>query len=387
MISKSMPAIVVNDSTLRDGEQAPGVAFDAREKLAIALSLEEAGVDEIEAGVPAMGHAEVAAMAEIHARLTRARGVAWGRMNEQDVAAAEKTGLRQINLSIPLSDCQISAKRFEGRRGVLRRIAAVVPYALERGFRVAVGGEDASRADPLFVQQVLQAAQRAGASRFRFADTLGVLDPFRTFEIFARLRRECDLELEFHGHDDLGLATANTLAAVRGGATHVSVCVLGLGERAGNAALEEVVTALVHTEGRYTQVRPSSLSGLADMVARASCRAIPEAKAIVGGSAFAHESGIHVSGLLRDPKTYEALSPASFGRTRQLVLGKHSGRTSVRHALAVLGVKAEDAQLPSVLASVRALASRTKRPVASEDLLRFYREATTSSALTSAIRS
>jgi homocitrate synthase NifV len=372
MTSRAAGRIVVNDSTLRDGEQAPGVAFDADEKLAIALALESAGVDEIEAGIPAMGDAEVASMAAVQARLTRARAVAWCRMKEQDVRAALGAGVQQVNLSVPLSDRQIAVKRAGGRSGVLRRIARVVPFAVQSGFRVAVGGEDASRADPDFLLEVLAAVERAGATRFRFADTLGVLDPFKTLAVFERLRGASDLELEFHGHDDLGLATANTLAAVRGGASHVSVCVLGLGERAGNAALEEVVTGLVQFEGRHTGVVPGWLPALAELVALASQRAIPESKPIVGGSVFAHESGIHVSGLLRDPLTYEALDPTLFGRTRQLVLGKHSGRASVRHALTALGLAADDSRVRRVLDSVRARACETKRPVNSQDLRRLF---------------
>jgi len=180
------------------------------------------------------------------------------------------------------------------------------------------------------------------------------------------------MDLEFHGHDDLGLATANTLAAVRGGATHVSVCVLGLGERAGNAALEQVVTALGYVEQRPTHVHAAMLPVLAELVANASRRAIPASKAIVGTAAFAHEAGIHVSGLLRDPQAYEALDPSQFGRARQIVLGKHSGRASVRHALKNLGVTTDEQRLRLVLEQVRALAMEAKRPVEGPELLSMY---------------
>jgi homocitrate synthase NifV len=370
--SMAPPAIVVNDSTLRDGEQAPGVVFDLEEKVTIALALEEAGVAEIEAGIPAMGPAEIEAIAAVGGALERSQAIAWCRMTEKDVDAAAKTGLGRVHLSVPVSDRQIAVKFGESHEAVLARIRRVVGYARQRGFQVSLGGEDASRASPDFVCAILVAAEEAGAHRFRFADTVGVLDPLQTYSIFRRLCRETDIELEFHGHDDLGLATANTLAAVQGGATHVSVCVLGLGERAGNAALEEVVVALDQIASRTTGVHTDRLAGLAELVAGIARRPIPEGKSIVGGAAFTHESGIHVAGLLRDPETYESLRPERFGRTRRFVLGKHSGRAAVAHALTSLGITPEPTSVALVLDRVRALAAATKKAVGLDELLELY---------------
>ncbi len=367
-----LPRVIINDSTLRDGEQTPGIAFTLEEKLAIAAALEAAGVDEIEAGIPAMSSEEIAAITAIAHQATTSAVIPWCRMTRRDVDLARRTGVKRVHLSVPVSDRQIRAKFSTGRRDVVARIADVVRYARDMGLRASVGGEDASRADPDFLRRVVVAVEEAGGHRFRYADTLGVLDPFATCDAFRVLARETDIELEYHGHDDLGLATANTLAAVRGGATHASVCVLGLGERAGNAALEEVVTALGETIGRATGVDLTRLPALAAMVAKAACRAIPENKPIVGASVFSHESGIHVSGLLRDSATYEALDPRRFGRRREIVLGRHSGRAALRSMLRSIGLEAEDVRLEELLAAVRARALSTKRVVGLDDLARMH---------------
>ncbi|SFK02284.1 homocitrate synthase [Methylocapsa palsarum] len=372
MIPKTLPPVIINDTTLRDGEQAPGVAFSIEEKVAIARQLDAACVDEIEAGVPAMGPAEIEAIAAVGAAVDKAAVIAWCRMTRADVDAAKKTGLERINLSVPVSDLQIWVKFRRSREDVIERIRDVVGYARDLGLAVSVGGEDSSRADFDFLRQAIAAAEAAGAHRFRFADTLGVLEPFRTYELFKALRAETSLELEFHGHDDLGLATANTLAAVRGGATHASVCVLGLGERAGNAALEEVVAALSQVGGRRTGVDLTHLTDLAELVALMAKRPIPAAKSIVGSAAFAHESGIHVSGLLRDPECYEALSPALFGRERRIVLGKHSGKAAISNALTLMGVAVDERRAEKTLTEVRLRAELLKRAVADSELLEFY---------------
>jgi homocitrate synthase NifV len=204
----------------------------------------------------------------------------------------------------------------------------------------AVGGEDSSRADRDFLIEIIATAKAAGARRFRIADTLSVLDPDSSYALMAALRATTDLELEFHGHDDLGLATANTLAAIKAGATHASVTVIGLGERAGNAPLEEVAVALRQLYGRETGIVLSELGNVAAMVAAAAARSIPLNKAIVGEHVFTHESGIHVDGLLKDQRTYQSLDPLLFGRSNRIVIGKHSGLSAITSLLADLQLKA-----------------------------------------------
>jgi homocitrate synthase NifV len=203
---------------------------------------------------------------------------------------------------------------------------------------------------------------------------MGVLDPFETFACIQRLRANTDLEIEIHAHDDLGLATANSLAAVRGGATHINTTVNGLGERAGNAALEEIVMALRHLYQMDSGVDPLRLPAISELVAAASNRPVPINKSIVGGAVFTHESGIHVDGLMRDPKIYQGIDPAELGRRHSIVLGKHSGSAAIKLAYSGMGIDVTDTEAQAILPRVRSLSGSLKRPPTSDELVSFHRE-------------
>lgn len=367
--------IYIVDTTLRDGEQTAGVVFANEEKIAIATMLSDLGIDQLEVGIPTMGGDEKQAIKDIVKRNLKSSIMAWNRPVISDIDQSIDCGVDAVAISISVSDIHIQNKLRKSREWVLEKMVQGVEYAKKNGLYVSVNGEDASRADRDFLVEFMNIAKQAGADRFRYCDTVGVMDPFKIEEDIRYLHEKTGVDIEMHTHDDFGMATANTIAGVRGGANHVGVTVNGLGERAGNAALEEVLMAFKFVYGmKMDDIDTTMFREISKYVSRASGRELPIWKAIVGTNMFAHESGIHADGAIKNPTNYEAFDPSVVGLERQIVIGKHSGRASVINKFQEYNIELTDKEAIDMLEIIRSRAVSFKRSLFDKELVKMYNE-------------
>lgn len=349
------------DTTLRDGEQAAGVAFSAEEKKAIAEKLAAIGITEIEVGTPAAGDGEMQTIREIVEMNLPCRLTGWCRANQYDIDCAHACGLSAVHISLPVSEIHMRVLN-KDKAWVLEQICKLATHARQDFEFVSLGLQDASRADFDFLVQFIELAQASGVQRVRLADTVGLWDPMQTYRTIVEIRKQTSsLQIGFHAHNDLGMATANTIAAIRAGVDAVDVTVNGLGERAGNACLDEVVMASRVSLGLDCGIDTQQLVPIGVLVETASGRMLPVNKPIIGKGVFLHESGIHVHALLRDRSAYEPFDPKSVGRNQsEFVLGKHSGRTALRHILSKQGLSVNETDEETLLDLIRQAAVRNK---------------------------
>ena len=366
--------IKIVDTTLRDGEQTAGVAFANHEKVTIAQTLSDMGIDQLEVGIPTMGGDEKATIKAICKRDLKASIMAWNRAVISDIEQSIDCGVDAVAISLSVSDIHIQHKLKKSREWVLENMYNAVTYAKKNGLYISVNGEDASRADINFLIEFINLAKEAGADRFRYCDTVGVMEPFTLRDTIEKIYKATNFDIEMHTHNDFGMATANAIAGIVGGANHIGVTVNGLGERAGNAALEEVIMALKFVYGYETNIDTTRFREISKYVSQASGRELPIWKAIVGTNMFRHESGIHADGALKDPKNYEAFDPSEVGLERQIVIGKHSGKAAIINKFREYEIELSNEDAESMLELVRQTSVRIKRNLFDKELVEIYKD-------------
>lgn len=361
--------IRVFDTTLRDGEQTPGVSLIPENKLRIAQRLDNLGVDVIEAGFAAVSEGELASVKLIAEAGLRAEICSAARGTRSDIDAVAKSGADSIHLIIPVSDLHIEAKLKKTREQVLQITRDMVRYAKDYGLVVELSAEDATRADVDYLKKMFAVGVEVGADRVVACDTVGVLTPERSYALFADLRRSLDVPVvSVHCHNDFGMAVANTVAALRAGANQFHATINGLGERAGNASLEEIVVTLRSLYKLKLDTKLEMLYSISKLVSRLTGIYVQPNKAIVGENAFTHESGIHTQGMLANPSTYEPIAPELVGGIRRLAPGKHSGSAGIMATLTQMGLQPSEEQLKEIQLRVKTVGDKGKT-ITDADLL------------------
>jgi len=345
--------ITIYDSTLRDGEQMPGVTFTTDQKLAIAHALDSMGVPQIEAGFPAVSDGERESVRRIAGERLDAEVLCLARTLDSDIDAALACDVDMVLLFIATSELHLRYKLKMSREQVMDNAIRAVDYAKDHGLRVSLSSEDSTRSDVDFLLDMFHAAEEAGAERVGMTDTLGCAGPEAICYLVRRMRESVKVPVSAHLHNDFGLGVANAVAALSAGAEAITTTVGGLGERAGNVPLEQLVMAITHLYKRNIGIRTEGLTDLCRLVFESARIPIPPNQPWVGPNAFSHESGIHVAAVLNCPMTYECLNPEKVGNRRRLVLGKHSGTAIVRSRLHERGLEATPEQMCEIVRVIK----------------------------------
>ena len=352
--------IKVLDTTLRDGEQTPGVSLTSNEKLRIASKLDEIGIDFIEAGSAITSFGERESIKNISSQGFDAEVLSFSRPLVKDIDYCLDCDVDGVNLVVPTSDLHISDKLKISRDDLIDMSNSSVDYCRDHGLLVELSAEDASRSDVDFLRRVFFNAIDCGVDRLCVCDTVGILTPDSSFNLFNSLS-DMTVPVSCHCHNDFGLAVANTLSAIKGGAVEFHSTINGIGERAGNASFEECVVSLDRLFSEFsTNVNIREIYNLSKLVARLTGVYIQPNKAIVGENAFAHESGIHSDGIIKNSATYEPMTPELVGRSRRFVIGKHMGTHGLNSRLNELGLNVNDVQLNQICDNIKNLADKGK---------------------------
>jgi 2-isopropylmalate synthase len=359
--SMKLPETVrIFDTTLRDGEQTPGVALTVDEKIRIAKRLDKLGVDTMEVGFPASSPGERKAAREILKLDLDAQICGLARTLKNDLEAAVDCGVDYIHTFIGTSPLHRKYKLKKSKEEILNLSVEAVEYIKDHGIIAEFSAEDATRTELDYLKEVYQAVENAKVDYINIPDTVGVMIPLSMKYLVNELKNYLKVPLSVHCHDDFGLAVANSLSAVEAGAEQVHATINGLGERAGNASLEEVVMALIVDYGFKMDINTRLLVDASQQVSRITGVKMPPNKAIVGENAFAHEAGIHVHGVLEKAETYEPITPEMVGHTRKIVLGKHTGANAIRSKLDEYGIEVNDEQFHQILNQVKKLGDKGK---------------------------
>ena len=372
--TSEIETVRVFDTTLRDGEQSPRTSFSYDDKMEIAAALDEMNTHVIEAGFPVNSDAEFEAVRDIAKRTdTTVCGLA--RVVEKDIEAALDSGVGMVHVFASTSDIQLEDSMHATREEVIERSTDAVERVKEAGVECMFSPMDATRTDRDFLMEVIDEVSDAGTDWINIPDTVGVATPTRFGKLIGDISDRTDARIDVHTHDDFGLAAANAIAGFENGADQAQVSVNGIGERAGNAAYEEVVMAAESLYDVDTGIDTTRITGLARMVEEKSDIPVPPNKPIIGRNAFSHESGIHAAGVIENASTFEpgVMSPEMVGASRELVLGKHTGTHSVRERLTDAGFDPTDEEVREVTRRVKDYGAEKNR-VTMDDLERFARE-------------